>query len=975
MAQIFILGIKILVNQGLVIFIRFHSQHVAANIFTFAATAMMNFCKVKLKYFSAAAPFITMMLITVLAGGKLQAQINNKDSLFKKNNKPTSLSTRKAKQKAEQKNKSAADSLQTAKDTSNVMAKDSTSILPLQKKDTPIIGIKTDTFNIKVSKDSLDAPIFYHADDSMVMHVPDKKIVLYGKKTNAKYQDNDLSAPGIVYDQKNSMITAVHKKDSTGRVIATPAMKQGDQLMVSDSIAFNPKTLKGLSKGTYTKQDEMYVYGERIKKVDSSSFFAYKARITTCNLDTPHFAFVSRKIKFINKKFAVTGPVHPEFEGVPLPIILPFGIYPMFEGRHSGLIAPSFNANDQYGLALENLGYYKVINDNWDVTARGTFYSYGGWTLAVSPRYYRRYRYTGNFNIDIQRLKIGFKGDPDYSLNKSFKVRWTHSMDSKARPGVTFSANVDAGTTSFDFYTPNNPNRNFNNILTSSINYAKVWKDKPFNISLQANHTQNSNTKQVSITLPSGNFNLNTIYPLRRKEAAGSYKWYENLGIALNSVFQNQTTFYDDTANAAKDYRPIFTQVTKNMIWGIRHSVPITLALPSLGVVQVSPGVSYSETWFQKKVLYNWNERAKKVDTVASKGFYTARDMSFSLGASTRIFGMFMFGKDSRVKAIRHEIRPTFSINYKPDMNGQYFRSVQADSLLNFRQYNIYEGNINGAYGAGEFGGISFGLDNNIQMKVKNKKDTAESADKKITLIDGLSINGSYNFLIDSFQMSNLSLSARSNLFNKINITFGGTLDPYQYDSTGRRLNRLVWKDKILTLGRLASGNVSLSTSFQGGDQSKQQQKKQSLSNAVNPYNGMPLTEEQQEAAYISNNPADYTDFSIPWSINFSYSLRFSQTFAAATKKFKSSINSDATFGGSLALTPKWQISLNGTYNFDTKKLGVLSMSVSREMHCWQMSISLAPVGRYKFFSVIISPKSALLRDIKVNRTRYFYDL
>lgn len=956
-----------MVCQGLVIFIRFYSQYVAANIITFAATAMMNFCKVKLKYFSAPAAFITILLITVLAASNLHAQV-----------KPSN----RVKQKPSLKNKEVvSDSIKTLQHTDTFNSyNDSIAHTFRQKKDTPIVStVKTDTFNVKVSKDSLDAPIFYHAEDSMVMFVPEKKIILYGKQTNAKYQDNELTSPGLVYDQKNNMITAVHKRDSTGKVIASPTFKQGELITVSDSLAFNPKTGKGLSKGTYTKQDEMYVYGERIKKIDSSAFYAYRARITTCNLDTPHFAFVSKKIKFINKKFAVTGPVHPEFEGVPIPIILPFGIYPMYQGRHSGLIAPTFTSNDQYGLALENIGYYKVISDNWDITARGTFYSYGGWTLSLSPRYYRRYRYTGNFNIDIQRLKIGFKGDPDYSLNKSFKVRWTHSMDSKARPGVTFSASVDAGSTSFDRSTPNNPLRNFNNILTSSINYAKVWKDKPYNISLQANHTQNSNTKLVSITLPSANFNLNTIYPLRRKEAAGSYKWYENLGIALNTVLLNQTNFYDnsdeDTTNSyAIDKRPIITQIRNNMIWGIRHSVPITVALPSLGVVQVSPGISYNETWYQRKADYTWNRAAKKVDTVLTKGFYTAREMSFSLSAATRLFGMFAFGKDSKIKAIRHEVRPTFSISYKPDINGKYFRSVQTDTLLNFRQYNIYEGNINGAYSAGEFGGIGFGIDNNIQMKVRDRKDTSEKADKKITLIDGLAINGSYNFLIDSFQLSSLNLSGRSNLFNKINITFSGSLDPYQYDST-RRINRLVWKDKIFTLGRLSYANVSLSTSFRGGDENKQSQKKQALNNAVNPYTGMPLTDEQQEAAYISNNPADYTDFSIPWSVQLSMSFRYNNVFSAAKKGFVSTTSADMNAGGSMALTPKWQLTLNGTYNFTTKEVGMVTMTIAREMHCWQMSISITPVGRYKFFSVIISPKSALLRDIKVNRTRYFYDL
>lgn len=938
---------------------------------------MMNVHKVKLKYISAPVAIAIILSVTALAGGKLHVSRGFQRSVYSTLTTDSLPLPPRSKKPLRQSKAPAADSVKPIRQADSIPVNDSLFTKDSTGNDSLIA--KTDTFHVKVSNAGLDAPIFYHADDSMVMDVPAKKIVLYGKQTNAKYEDNELTAPGITYDQKNNMITAVHQKDSTGKVTASPAFKQGDLLTVSDSIAFNPKTGKGLSKGTYTKQDEMYVYGERIKKVDSTSFYAYKARITTCNLDTPHFAFVSKKIKFINKKFAVTGPVHPEFEGVPLPIILPFGIYPMYQGRHSGLIAPAFNANDQYGLALENLGYYKVINDNWDVSARGTFYSYGGWTLNVAPRYYRRYRYQGNFTIDIQRLKIGFSGDPDYSVNKSFKVRWTHSMDSKARPGVTFSANVDAGSTSFDRNTPNNPVRNFNNILTSSINYAKVWKDKPFNLSLQANHTQNSNTKLVNITLPSANFNLNTIYPLRRAEPSGPLHWYENIGIALNTVFLNQTSFYDnsddDTTNAKLvDQRPVFTQITKNMLWGARHNVPITLALPSLGVVQVSPGVSYSETWYQRKVFYQWNEAEKKVDTTATKGLYTAREMSFSLGASTRIFGMYAFNKDSKIKAIRHEIRPTFSISYKPDMNGKSYRAVQMDTALNFRQYNIYEGNLNAGYGRGEFGGISFGLDNNIQMKVHNKKDTSEGADKKVTLIDGLAINGSYNFLADSFQLSNLSLSARTNLFDKINLTVSGTLDPYAYDTTGRT-KRLVWKDKIVTLGKLTSANISLSTSFKGGDPKKQSDKKQALSNAVNPYTGVPLTEEQEEAAYISNNPADFTDFSIPWSIQFGFSFRYSNNFSTLTKGFVSSTNADANFSGSLALTPKWQISMNGSYNFDTKKIGVLSMSIAREMHCWQMSISVSPIGRYKFFSVIISPKSALLRDIKVNRTRYFNDL
>lgn len=839
--------------------------------------------------------------------------------------------------------------------------------------DTNITTVSADTFNIKISKDSLDAPVVYHADDSMVMLVPQKKIILYGKTSKTTYKDNQLTAPGISFDQRTNLVSAYFTKDSTGKVIASPSFKQGELLTVSDSITFNMKTGKGLTKGTYTQQGEMFVYGERIKKVDSTSFYAYRARLTTCNLDTPHFAFVSKKIKFINNKFAVTGPVHPEFEGVPLPIYLPFGIYPMYQGRHSGLIAPTFTANAQFGLALEGLGYYKVLSDNWDITTRGTIYSYGGWTLNISPRYYKRYHYQGNISLDIQKTVLNTKGDPDYSTSNSFNFRWNHNADTKSRPGVTFAASVNAGSSKFNQNVPNNPVRNYNNIFGSTINYSKVWKDKPFNISLLANHSQNTNLNQISVTLPNINFNVNTIYPFRKKEAVGTLKWYENIGIALNSNVQSQTIFYDDTA---KDKRPLITQVVHNWQWGGTHNVPISLSLPPLGALQVSPGVSYSERWYQQKTTLQWNDQTKKIDTTIKKGFYAAREMAFSLSAATRIFGMFGFKKGSKIQAIRHEIRPQIGISYKPDMNGHYYKTIQSDTGTGKTTYNVFQNNLSGPYGAGRFGGLNFSVDNNIQMKVRNKKDTAEGATKKITLIDGFSVSGNYNFLVDSFQFSPLTISARSNLFDKINITASASSDLYQVDTNGRRINQLIWKNKPISLGRLTGGSVSLSTSFQGGDKSKKSSQNQQRNlSTIDPTTGLPLNDYEAEAAYVRNNPAEFTDFSIPWSINFGYSFRFQKTFYKAIQGFKTTTNSDMTFSGTLGLTAKWQLSVNGTYNVTTKQLGIITMSVSREMHCWQMSISLSPVGRSRYFNITISPKSALLRDIKINRTRYFFDL
>ncbi len=827
----------------------------------------------------------------------------------------------------------------------------------------------TDTFTFKRSKDTIDAPVTYHADDSMVLDVPGKKILLYGKKTTVQYIDNNLEAPVIEYNQQTNLVSAYIAKDSNGNVIAFPTFKQADFLSVSDSIRFDMKTQKGLTKSTYTKQDEMFVHGEIIKKESPDVFYAYRGRFTTCNLDTPHFVFVSKKIKFINKKMAFTGPVHPEIEDIPLPITLPFGIYPLSQGRHSGLIAPAFTANEQLGLALEGLGYYKIINQHWDAVARGTLYSYGGWTATLSPRYYKRYHYQGNFNINIQHLR-----DLDNAGSRSFNVTWTHSMDSKARPGVTFSANVNAGSSKYNQSVPNSPQRNFQNQMQSSITYSKIWKDKngnqPASITIAANHNQNTSQRLINLNMPDIGFNLNTLYPFRRKEVAGEYKWYENLGVALNSNVKSLTYFYDTASNIGK-------QLIDKLQWGASHSVPISLSLPSLGPIQIGPSISYQEYWYQNKVYKQWNNTTKKIDTTINKGFYSAREMSWGVSGSTRIFGMIGFHKNSKVQAIRHEIRPSFGFSYHPDMNGKDHYWIQTDSTgKNFSRASLYDGNVFGAFGEGKSGAITFGIDNNIQMKVKSKKDTGEAAIKKITLIDGLSINSSYNLLADSFKLQPLSISARTNLFDKISITAGGVAMPYQTNSRGDFIDKVIWRKKPLSLGTLTSANISLQTSFKGGDK-KEKSPTNDLSNPdqVNPVSGMPYDEYQQEAAYISKNPGEFANFNIPWSISFSYSLTYSRIRRSDYSGYTGDINQNVNWNGTLNLTSKWQLGINGYFNITTKELGSLSMYLTREMHCWQMAINISPVGRYRFFNITINPKSGILRDLKINRTRYFYQL
>ena len=829
-----------------------------------------------------------------------------------------------------------------------------------------------DTIPYRLAPNALEAPVTYTAEDSMVIRVPEKTVTLYGKKVVTNYKDNELAAPVISFDQASGDIIASITRDSTGKPVSLPTFTQADFISQSDSIRFNMQSGKGLTKSTYTQQGEMYVYGEVIKKVSEDVFYALRGRFTTCNLDTPHFAFISNKIKFINNKVAISGPVHPEFEGIPIPLYFPFGIYPLSQGRHSGLLAPNFTTNEQRGVGLEGLGYYKVISDNWDVIVRTSIYSYGGWSVNVNPRYSKRYHYNGNLSFDIQHFNLNFKGDPDFRKNRSYRINWSHSADTKARPGLSFRASVNAGSSSYNATVPNDPRLNFANQLQSSIAYSKSWKGKPFNLTLAANHDQNANLSLINISLPSVGFNVSTVYPFRKKEFAGTPKWYENIGIGYVGTAQNRFSFYDEDTITRKS---IFRQIADTVQWGAHHSVPISLSLPQIGIFQVSPGVTYDETWFQKKTTRYWDDDRDTLLTDVRSGFFTARQMSFSLNLSTRIFGMFIpKKKDAKINAIRHELRPTIGINYRPDFNKNNYYYAIIDTNGTRRKYSYYEtaNNIYSPYSTGTFGGFNFGLENNISMKVRNRKDTGENALKKVPILDRLSMQGSYNFFIDSFKLSPISLSASTNLFEKINITAYASLDPYEYNGEGRRIDQLIWKRKPISLGRLSSGNISLSTQLQGGNKATGKDAGLQPGNSYIPNNDYTMDEYDTEMAYMQNHPGEFADFNIPWSVNFTYALQYSTSFNKLKTRFEKTYSQNISFGGTLNLTPKWQMGVNGYYNVTLGQINPLSLSISRDLHCWQMSIAISPIGNYRYFSINISPKSPLLRDLKINRTRSF---
>ncbi len=815
---------------------------------------------------------------------------------------------------------------------------------------------------LDISKDSLDALVNYAADDSGVLIIPSKQFILYGK-ANVTQKDLKLVAGTIRYDQQTQIIQAYGGIDTTKNDPLNKAtFTQNGSESKNDTITYNLKTQKGITKNTFYKEQEMFIYTERFKKVDSNIAYAYRARFTTCNLDTPHFDFRAKKLKIINNKIAVSGPAYPEFEGVPIPIFIPFGIYPLQRGRHSGLLPPQFASSQDFGLGLEGLGYYKVLNDNWDVTVRTNLYSYGGWNLDVHPEYYKRYKYQGSFDISLQKTKF-LNSEPlsktEFTQTKGFFVTWSHSTDTRARPGVTFSANVRAGSTKFNQYVPNNAFRNYENQLSSSITYNKTWAQGKYNLSVAANHDQNNNLGLVNIRLPTVNFSATTIYPFQKKDFAGTPKWYEKLGLSYTGTLLNQFSFYDSIFN--------FRKMLDTAQWGADHRIPISLSLPPLGPFIIAPSISYEERWYGQLIEKTWDNVNDTLRTSIHRGFYAAREMNFGFSVNTRIFGTFNFPKSKGITAIRHEIDPFIGVNYKPDFVAKYYHDVQIDTFKNYSRYSQLDGGVIGSFAEGQFGGISFGINNLLEMKVRNKKDTSEGLTKKVRLIDGLSITSGYNFLADSLQWSPISISFRSTLLEKINITGSASITPYDVDTLGRTINKLLWKEG--KIGRFTSGSLAISTSLQS--KSKDDKK----DNNQLPYDPTLTPDEQQrQLDYVRQNPAEFVDFNTPWDVQLSLSLSYYRQLSPDLRTFVSTINTNLNVNGNYSVTPKWKIGGGTYFDFKTAKIQTLSMFITREMHCWQLAINITPVGLYRSFSITLNPKSGILRDLKINRSRFFYN-
>lgn len=809
----------------------------------------------------------------------------------------------------------------------------------------------------KIRKNVLDKKVIYSAKDSIRFEVKEQIVFQYNNAV-VKYDKLTLEANFIEADFKKNLVYATFTLDSTEKEIGLPVFTENDQKFESREMRYNYTTKKGKIRNVFTKEGDGYLHGKLIKKMSNDIINIKDGAYTTCDQKDPHFGFRFSKSQLVPNNKIVTGPAYLVIEDVPTPLVIPFGLFPIKKGQHSGIIFPSINESVNRGFFFENGGYYFSISDKMDLAITGDLYTRGSWAVRPYLRYAKRYRYTGNFDFKYAINIEGDKGSVDYKKNKDFSIRWVHSQDAKAHPTRRFSANVNIVTRKFNNYNLASTNDYLSNTFQSSISYQKSWAGKYF-LTANFNHSQNTIDKSMSITLPQVTFNVNQFYPFRRKEPVGKLKWYENISIKYSTNAENRISTYDTLV-----FTPGWEKGFQN---GMKHNIPISTSAKVLKFFNWSIGGNYNERWYLQTIRKNWVDTSDttgyvKTDTV--DGFSAARDFDFSTGLSTKMYGMYTFSKGP-VTAIRHVISPSVSFSMRPDFgkeNWGYYKTYQSDTAGNISRYSIYEGSLYNGPSDGQSGRIGFTITNNLEMKVKSKKDTITGT-KKIVLIDNLTLTTGYDLAKDSLRWSKLSISGRTVLFKKLNINFSSTLDPYILDSSGtKNLNQFEW-DVNRRLLRLDRTSWSFSIDYRLS--SKPPQKKA-------PAPG--LAEEDRE--YINRNLDQFIDWENPWSLNFSYSFSYSNTFKYidGVKNKTQDLVQSLRLSGDISLTSKWKIGFTSGYDFKASKITYTTVDIYRDLHCWEMRMSWVPMGERKSWNFILNVKSTLLKDLKLTKKKDFRD-
>ena len=840
-----------------------------------------------------------------------------------------------------------------------------------------------DSDTAEVSKSVLDFPVNYTASDSVTFESGLGNANLYGD-SKVTYTNLELDADWITMNLDSSIVHAVGRPDSTGKVRNQPIFKQGSDQYEPERISYNFKTRKAFIDNVYTEQGDGFMISEESKRDAEGVMYVRHGKYTTCNARHPHFYLALTRAKMHPGKNVIFGPAYLVVEDVPLPLAIPYGFFPFSKKYSSGFIMPTFGDESIRGFYLRDGGYYFAINDKIDLKLIGEIYTKGSWGLSAQSNYRKRYRFNGNFFLSYQNTVEGEKNMPDYSKSTSFKIQWTHRQDAKANPTQSFSASVNFATSNYErnnLTSMYNPVNYTQSTRTSSVAYSKTFERIGLTLSGSFNMSQNMRDSSLSMTLPSLDITLARFYPFKRKKAAGKERWYEKIAVSYTGSLSNSINTKEDLlfkSSLIKDWRN-----------GMRHSVPISATFSLFNYINITPQFNFTDRMYTHKVMRHWDERVQREVNDTIWGFQNVYNYDMSISATTKLYGFYtpLFGK--KIQTIRHVFTPTVSFNYAPDFGaGRYgyyasYVKTDADGNVSTVNYSPYSGSLYGVPGQGKTGSISMDISNNIEMKVRTKNDSL----KKISLIDELGASLSYNMAAKRQPWSDLSMRVRIktpwNYTFSMNAVFATYA--YEFDENGnvREGDRTEWS--YGRFGRFQGMSQNLSYTFNnetfsklfgwGRGRGEESTDEEDETEDVGDTNIDPERKKlERESARKEPEQAEvdedgYLKFKLPWSFTVSYGVTLSENrngrINVKTMRYPYKLTHTLNFSGNLRISDGWNLTYSSGYDFNYHRLSMTTASISRDLHCFSMtaSVVLSPYTSYNFtFSANASELADVLK-------------
>lgn len=797
-------------------------------------------------------------------------------------------------------------------------------------------SLQNDHKSVKVlSPNALNSIVTYSAKDSTVNDLQNRYTYLFGNAV-VKYEDMELQADYIEIDFKNNELYASGVADSNGNIRGAPVFIQGESQYRAQEIKYNFTTQKGKITNVITTEDEGFIHGEQVKKMGDAVAFIKKGKYTTCELDHPHYEIDFTKAKVIQHDKIVIGPAYLSFQGVPTPLAIPFGFFPLDKGKRSGLVMPSFGESSSLGFYLQDLGFYFGINDNIDLLLSADIYTRGSWGVKAQSDYVYRYKCKGLVKLAFSQTYLGDKLiDSTYRHSNDFKIYWDHKQDVKSHPTTRFNAHIDVVSSNYSKYNMTSTTDYLSNQYTSSVNVSTSANDIFF-MDATLSYVQNTRTRDVNLKLPDISMSVIQFYPFRKKNKAGTLKWYDNISMKWSSQLTGQINTQDSMFLKAQTWEDINV--------GMMHTIPLNIPIKIAKLINWNTTATLVEKWY----LQNYT-KDMTIDTVADyavgtvnqyfhRGFGALHDLSVSSELTTKIYFMYAFKKGG-LNAIRHVITPRLNFTYQPNLSGRikdrYFNPITGEQV----EYSYYDNAIFGTVtnNTQALAQVSFG--NNLEIKVRSRRDTITGF-KKIAIFDNLNVGMSYNFAADSLNWSRLTINGRSTIFQQLYLTFNFAFDPYIINTNGTRVNQTEWKVNH-RLFRMSSTNFSVALNWRL-DQNTFKPKKQ-------------------------QKPRDDKR---PWSLTFNYTFSYGLNdniyyyMLVDSSRYINNMVHTLNLMGEFHVTKKWKVGFTTGYDFVQKDFSYTSVDIYRDMHCWEMSFNWIPFGYRKGWKFTINVKAAVLKDV-----------